>query len=102
MPLVGAVPVGVVGYTTGVSKRLQVVVDETELERFQGAAEKVGMTLAEWVRQVLRRAERDSSPGDVEKKLAAVRAATRNSFPAPDIEEMLDQIERGYEQTSAG
>jgi hypothetical protein len=32
------------------SKRLQVVVDDAELERFQGAARREGMTLSEWVR----------------------------------------------------
>lgn len=83
------------------SERLQVVVETAELRRFQRAAKSGGLTLAEWVRQALRRAERDSSSGDPGKKLAAVRTATRNAFPAPDIGEMLDEIERGYEQTNS-
>lgn len=79
------------------SKRLQVVVDDAELRRFQKAARSVGLTLSEWARQVLRRAERESSSTDPGRKLAAVRAAALSSFPAPDIEEMLAEIEQGYQ-----
>jgi hypothetical protein len=83
------------------SKRLQVVVDEAELKRFQRAARRAGMTLAEWVRQALRRAERTTSSQDPAKKLAAIRAAARHSFPAPDIDEMLLEIERGRDDPGA-
>lgn len=48
------------------SKRLQVVLDEEELREIQ------------------------------EAKLAAIQAATRHAFPAPEIEAMLAEIERGY------
>jgi hypothetical protein len=34
--------------------------------------------------------------GNVGKKLDAVRAATRHSFPTADINDMLAEIERGY------
>ena len=80
------------------SKRLQVVVDDAELERFQDAAGREGMTLSEWVRQVLRVAERSTSNGDPSRKLGAIRAAARLEFPEVDIDEMLDDIERGYQQ----
>jgi len=33
---------------------------------------------------------------DLKKKLAAIRAAAEYQFPAPDIETMLAEIERGY------
>ena len=83
------------------SKRLQVVVDDAELRRFQRAARAVGLTLSEWARQVLRHAETAASPADRGRKLAALRASTAHAFPAPDIDQMLDEIERGY-RTSAG
>ena len=84
------------------SKRLQVVVEDAELRRFQRAARKGGLTLAEWVRQALRQAERNNAPGDPGRKLEAVRAATQHAFPAPEIDEMLDEIEQGYEQPGLG
>lgn len=80
------------------SKRLQVVVDDAELRRFQRAAKRMGLTLAEWTRQALRRAERASSPGEPGRKLEALRMASRHSFPAPEIKTMLDEIEKGYDQ----
>lgn len=80
------------------SKRLQVVLDETELRRFRRAARRAGVTLSEWVRQTLRRAERDVSDGDVERKLAAIRRAASLSdpHPAPDIDQLNAEIEKGY------
>jgi len=78
------------------SKRLQVVVEDSEFGRFQRAARARGLTLATWVRQALRVAEAQGSSGDLDSKLAAVRAASGYAFPAPDIDVMLAEIERGY------
>ena len=78
------------------SKRLQVLLDETELRAIQRAARSKRMTVAEWVRQTLRAARRREPANDARKKLEAVRAATRHSFPTADIERMLEEIESGY------
>jgi hypothetical protein len=86
----------VVQHTHGMSKRLQVVLDEAELRRYERAAASLGLTLSAWVRQALRREERATSAGDVDSKLSAVRAASQHAFPAPDIDVMLAEIERGY------
>lgn len=59
-------------------------------------ARREGLTLSEWVRQILRRARAERPSGDRARKLAAVRAAARHAFPTADIDEMLEQIERGY------
>jgi hypothetical protein len=77
-------------------KRLQVVLDAKELAEIQRHARQQRMTTAEWVRQTLRAARRTAPAGDVKKKLAALKAATHYSFPAPDIDQMLDEIGRGY------
>ena len=77
---------------------MQVVVDDADLERFQAAAEREGVTLSEWVRRALRGAERAAANGDPRQKLAAIRAAARLTFPVGDVEEILAEIERGYEQ----
>ena len=78
------------------SKRLQVLLDESELKRIRQVASKNGMTLSEWVRQVLRAEAQKEPTGSAARKLAVVRAAVRHSFPAPDIDQMLEEIARGY------
>ena len=78
------------------SRRMQVLVDETELRRMQEAARRRGLTLAEWVRQALRSACRQEPSGDPDAKLARVRAALRHEYPAPEIDQMLAEIARGY------
>ncbi|MGH9188374.1 MAG: CopG family transcriptional regulator [Acidimicrobiales bacterium] len=84
------------------SKRLQVVVDEADLRRFQRAARRNGLSLAEWARQALRRAEQEVSAGDSAPKLEAVRTAAKYSFPAPGIDQMLAEIEQGYALPGVG
>jgi len=79
------------------SKRLQVVVGDEELDRYARTAEAVGMTMSEWVRQSLRAAERQVSTGDVEAKLAAIRKAVslETEGREVDIETMLAETEAG-------
>ncbi len=84
------------------SKRLQVLVDEAELAEIQEAAERHRMTVAEWVRQALREARRQEPEREAEAKLDAVRQAVRHGFPAPDLDRMLAEIERGYSGEVAG
>ena len=78
------------------SKRLQVILDGEELLEIQRIAEVKQMTVAEWVRQTLRAARRGESMGDPAHKLAAIRAAARNSFPTADVDQMMRQIQAGY------
>jgi len=78
------------------SKRLQVVLGDAELRRYEESAEALGLSLSAWVRLALRAAEREVASGDVDHKLAAIRAAFDKSFPAPDIDAMLAEIEQGY------
>lgn len=78
------------------SKRLQVLLEDGEYELVQAAARRRGMTLTEWVRQALRAAWREEPSDSVDRKVAAIRAAMRHSFPAPPMDQMLDEIGRGY------
>ena len=78
------------------SIRLQVVMDEAEVGEYRRLAKRDGLTLSEWVRQKLRRAERNEASGSVDRKLAAIRAAARHDFPTADIDRMLREIESGY------
>jgi hypothetical protein len=78
------------------SKRLQVVMDEREWKEIAAAAKRRGQTVSEWVRTTLRTARRSDGSGTAEKKLAAIRSAVRMNGPTADIDQMLDEIERGY------
>jgi hypothetical protein len=77
------------------STRLQVVVDDAELEGYQRAARRHGLTLSEWVRQALRREEMATVGDDIPGKLAAIRSAAQHDFPTGDVDTMLAEIERG-------
>ena len=81
-------------YHSTVSKRLQVLLDPQENREIQGTARRQRMSVAEWVRQALRKARSDS-PLAVEAKLRALAEASRYQFPTADIEVMLREIEAG-------
>ena len=78
------------------SKRLQVLLDEEELQDLREAARRDGVPVSEWVRRALREARRRRPQGDVDRKLQALRTAMQYEFPAPDIDQMLAEIEQGY------
>jgi hypothetical protein len=81
------------------SKRLQVVLDDAELAEIRRSADAEGVTVSEWVRQVLRRARRDTPRQDAQRRLAAVESAMSHSFPTGDVDQMLREIEQGYHST---
>ncbi len=78
------------------SKRLQVLLDESEYRQLQRLARRKRMTVAAWVREALAAARRAESAGNAGRKLDAVRHAARHDFPTGPIGEMLAEIERGY------
>lgn len=82
------------------STRLQIILDEQELEEIKVVAGRYNMTVSEWVRQTLREARRDEPTKSVEFKLAALEKAYRctSGGPEVDIEQMLDEIAQGYRQ----
>ena len=78
------------------TKRLQVLMDDDELRSIQRLARNEHVTTAEWVRQRLREAQEARGRPDIATKLAAIQRASQFRAPAPDIEQMLAEIERGY------
>jgi hypothetical protein len=78
------------------SKRLQVILSDSEMEKIQSVAEQEHMTVSEWVRHALRVARRSRPAKDAAKKIAVIRAAARNEFPSGDIQQILKEIEQGY------
>jgi len=53
------------------------------------------MTTAEWVRRALRSARRAQPLTGTGRKLHVIRLAARHGFPAPDVDQMLAEIDRG-------
>ena len=82
------------------TKRLQVLLDEVEWRELRRVARARRMTVAAWVREALRSARRLEPLGDSAGKIAAVRRAACHAFPTGDIDEMLAEIERGYQERS--
>lgn len=89
-------------YTHGMSIRLQVLLDETEYRDLQRVARQHRVTVSAWVRQALRELMRQEPVGDPDRKLRVVREAARHRHPAPPIEALLAEIERGYLNGDAG
>ena len=80
------------------TKRLQVLLDDAELRTIQRIARRDKLTTAEWVRRCLREGAAASARPDTASRLAAIHAGYRHesTAPAPDIGQMLDEIELGY------
>lgn len=78
------------------AKRLQVLLDESELRVLKRLAAQERMTVAEWVRRLLRAEYRRQPSSGADKKLAILRRAARGTFPTGDIDQMLAEIETGY------
>ncbi len=81
------------------SKRLQVILDDKEMREIQRVAKHEQMTVAEWVRQALRSARRKVPTTDTNKKLRVVHTAAQHSFPTGEIDQILREIDQGYQGT---
>lgn len=70
---------------------------EQELRELKAAAAAARMTVSEWVRQSLRAARAAPRFGRSAADLDEIFAtAARHRFPAPDVEQMNEEIARGY------
>ena len=78
------------------SVRLQLLMEEDEMERLREAASRRKVTVSEWVRQAIRKAEESEPETTAGTKLQIIRKAAAHSFPTADIDTMLREIERGY------
>jgi hypothetical protein len=79
------------------SKRLQVLLPDPEMAEIRRLARRERLTVGEWVRKALRQARAGRPVAEPSVKLAAIRRAAQFSFPTADIEQKLDEIERGYQ-----
>jgi hypothetical protein len=83
-------------------KRLHVSIKEDELQAIQQAARRERLTVAEWVRRALREVRHLRAQASLERKLAAIHKASEHAAPTADIDQMLTEIERGYQGKTRG
>ena len=83
-------------YTQYMSKRLQVLLPDSEMEEIQKLADREKVPVGEWVRRALREIRSQRSGGDPQSRLKAVRRAAEHSFPTAGVDQMLAEIEQGY------
>jgi nucleoid-associated protein YejK len=68
------------------------------MDEISPLARREKLTVGESVRRVLREACVHQHVREPEMKLKAVRRAAKYLFPSPRIEQMLAEIERGYQK----
>ena len=78
------------------TKRLQVLFEDDELAEIQQLARRRHQTTAAWVRDALRVARDTASYPETGRKLHVIREAVSHAYPAGEVDEMLEEIERGY------
>ena len=69
--------------------------DHLVYAKIKGIARIREMTVEEWVNETLRKAVREA-PEATEAMLQAIREAGKVNAPTADIEQMLREIESGY------
>jgi hypothetical protein len=80
------------------SMRLQVLLSEAEMDEIRRLARREHLSVGEWVRRTLREARSRRPVHEPQWKLKAVRKAAEYSFPTAEIDQMLKEIERGYQE----
>ena len=79
------------------STRLQVMMDDDDLREIKEMARLKNMSVAEWVRDALHAAKQNMPTGETQRKIEAIRAAVKYDFPTSDIDQMIGEIEKGYD-----
>jgi len=78
------------------SKRLQVLISDEEMESIERQAQIESISIGEYVRRSLREVQGKRPSKSPSAKLEALRASVAYSFPIADVEQMNREIERGY------
>jgi hypothetical protein len=68
------------------------------MEEIRRLARRERLPIGEWVRRTLREARSRRPVHEPQWKLKAVRKAAEYSFPTAEIDQVLDEIERGYQE----
>ena len=73
------------------------MIPDSEMSDIQRLAKRERLIVGEWVRRTLRDARASRPAIDPETKLKAVRRGAKYSFPTAGMDQMLGEIERGYQ-----
>ena len=76
---------------------MQVLLPEKDYRALAVVSRKESKTIAEWVRDSIRRRLKVVEPPSPEKKLSKILKYARYSGPTGDIEQILSEIEKGRE-----
>jgi hypothetical protein len=77
---------------------LQVLLLDAEMDEIRRLARREHLSVGDWVRRTLREARSRRPVHERQWKLNAVRKAVEYSFPTAEIDQVLDEIERGYRE----
>ncbi len=78
------------------SKRLQVVLEDSEYRDLEHWARRQRTSVSAVVRRAIREFRQSEATREPQRKLQVVREAARHAYPAPEIAQVLTEIERGY------
>ncbi len=79
------------------TKRLQILMPDADFARLQAIAEAHDVSVGEWVRRAVRQSFDSPQVRSAQSKIAAVREALTVYAPTADIDQMNEEIERGYQ-----
>lgn len=82
-------------YTHYMSKRLQVLVPDSEYKELQRIARAEHQNVAEWVRESIRVMLQKRRPKSSSERIASILKFARYCGPSGDIDTLLEQIEKG-------
>ena len=80
------------------SKRLQALIPDKEMEEIKRLARREKIPLGEWVRKALREVLSKQPAAEPELKLQAMRRAAKYCFPTADMEQMVGEINRSCQE----
>lgn len=78
------------------SIRLQVLLDEEELEEIKRRAATEHMSVSAWVRRALQHERRERPSTAVRKKLELLHSVSRREFPTGDYADIAAEVSRSY------
>ena len=77
------------------SKRLQILLPESEYKDVRRVSRHLNRTVADWVSEGIRARLVAENPEPPENRIARVMAFAKHSAPTCDIDQMLAEIESG-------
>jgi len=78
------------------SIRLQVILDDDEMQELKRRAEQEQLTVSAWVRRAIKHEMRERPGRRASEKLDTIRMSASYEFPTGDYESMAAEIETGY------